>query len=204
MSLHSIMPWLIAALIASVAGMIVGGATHSLQVVALSAALFGAAAVAASLVTNLPYWRSPKPFSSSTEAAELALRRNVRLVAIAYAWGAFAMQALYSTWLTGLRWQHGWQYSMLMLLLAIGAFHYARSLGNPELPQRDFYLGLGLPLTMAQALGAAAGLLFLSVSGKLFIHRSDWAANQVFLFGALTLMVLSAIALKTHARLTRE
>ena len=64
-------------------------------------------------------------------------------------------------------------------------------------------LALAAPLAIGQALLAAGGLVFLATSGKLILRRSDWAANQVFLFGSLSVMILAAVTLRTHVRLTR-
>ena len=202
MSLQRLMPYLIAMLVASIGGMVLGGATHRIWTLIVSAAAFTAMAILVAVAANAPYWQAGRRFGP--DDATLALRRNARLIAIAYAWGAIAMQALYTTPLTGLKWQHGWQYALVMMLLALGAFHMARALGDPSPERRASWLALALPIAIANALLSAGGLAFLAVSGKLLARRSDWAANQVFLFGALTIMVLAAIALRTHTRLTRE
>lgn len=202
MSLTIALPWLIAALVASVVGMAIGGMTGRLGIVVASAGFFGACAIALSVSINAPLWREGRLVLDSRDDAIIALRRNSNLVAIAYVWGASAMQTLYTTSLTGLRWQHGWQYALAMLLFAVAAFRFARGLSDPK--RQDGLVALGAPVAIFNALLGAAGLAFLAMSGKLLLWRSDWAANQVFLFGALVIMVLSAIGLKTHARLMRE
>ncbi len=202
MSPQTAMPWLSGVLVASVAGMVIGGRLQQLGIVLTAAGLFASAVVAVSIAANAPLWRDGRLVLSAHDEAVIALRRNARLIAMSYGWGALAMQALYTTPLTGLRWQHGWQYALAMLLLAIGSYCYARGLDNAE--HQHTLIGLGAPLTIANSLLAAGGLVFLVGSGKLLLWRADWAANQVFLFGALILMVLSAIALKTHARLTQS
>ena len=202
MPLHRLMPVLIAMLVASVAGMVLGGATHRVWTVILSAATFSAMAIGVAVVSNAPYWQARR--ARGADAAAIALQRNARLMAVAYAWGAIAMQSLYTTSLTGLKWQHGWQYALLMLLFALASFRFARGLDDPSPERRAPWLALALPLAIANALLSAGGLAILAASGKLLLRRSDWAANQVFLFGALTIMVLAAITLRTHAVLTRE
>jgi hypothetical protein len=42
------------------------------------------------------------------------------------------------------------------------------------------------------------------MSGTLQSKRADGAANLIFLYAALTIMILSAVALRTHIRLTRD
>jgi hypothetical protein len=56
---------------------------------------------------------------------------------------------------------------------------------------------------MLQGIAAVAGLVFLIGSGKLETVRPDWAANQIFLFGGLTIVGLSAIAVVTQRKLMR-
>jgi hypothetical protein len=115
------------------------------------------------------------------------------------------MQALYVTPLTGLRWHHGWQYAIIFALLAFGAFLYARAL-NPEtaLASRSPLERIAAPLAIVQAVIAAGGLAYLAGSGKLLLHRADWAANIIFVAAALAVMLLSAISLRTHVTLVRQ
>lgn len=201
MPLTTALPWLLVALVASVAGMAIGGTMSRLGIVVASASFFAACVIALSVSINAPLWREGRVVLNGRDDAIIALRRNANLIAIAYGWGALAMQTLYTTPLTGLRWQHGWQYALAMLLLAMAALRLARGLADPH--RQESLVTLGAPIAIVNALLGAAGLVFLTASGKLLIWRSDWAANQVFLFGALLIMVLSAIALKTHARLMR-
>lgn len=196
------MPWLITALVVSVVGMVIGGRMHQLPVLIFAAASFAFGIIGVSILANLSDWRDGRV--AIADDAIRALHRNSRLMVVAYAWGALAMQALYTTPLTGLKWQHGWQYALLMLLLALGSFHLSRALESPDPGRRAPWLAMAVPLAMANALLSAGGLLYLAFSGKLLLRRSDWAANQVFLFGALIVMVLAAVTLKTHARLTRS
>lgn len=202
MPLHTAMPWLIVVLGASVAGMAIGGMTRRLWLVLLSAGFFMVMTIAVSIAANAPLWRQGRTVLNGRDEAIIALRKNARLIAMAYGWGALSMQVLYTTPLTGLKWQHGWQYALVMLLLAVGAYHFASGLANPK--QQQSLVELGTPLAIANSVLGACGLVFLAGSGKLLLWRPDWAANQVFLFGALIVMVLSAIALKTHARLTQD
>lgn len=202
MRLQETMPWLIATLVLSVVGMVIGGRLHQVPVVVFSAGTFAIWIIAIAILANLGDWRGVRPDAPSSPTA--ALHRNSRLMTVAYAWGAMAMQGLYTTPLTGLKWQHGWQYALLMMLMALGAFHFSRALASPDPARQAPWVALAVPLAIANAFLAAGGLVYLAVSGKLLLRRSDWAANQVFLFGALIVMVLAAVTLKTHARLTRQ
>lgn len=208
MSLQRLIPWLVVLLPVSVAGMAYGGHGHRLWLVIMAAALYSMTVIVAAISANAPYWtktlQAGDPTGNPSSEAVAMLCRNIRLMAISYAWGGFAMQALYTTPLTGLKWQHGWQYAAIMALLSVGAFLFARLLEDQRPVMRRWLLAMAVPLAIGHALMAAGGLVFLAASGKLLLRKSDWAANQVFLFGALTIMILAAVTLRTHARLTRQ
>ena len=186
----------------SVAGMVMGGAAHRLWLVVLSASAFNGFLVWTAIRTNAPYWSAAAP--QHQDHAVVPLRQNTRMLAIAYAWGSFAMQALYTTQLTGLKWQHAWQYASIMAVMGGFALLFTRLLESENAGIRRIVLGIAPLLAIGHAMLAAGGLVFLAASGKLLVRRSDWAANQVFLFGALSVMILAAITLRTHARLTRH
>ena len=133
---------------------------------------------------------------------DVAVRRAARcaeLAAAAYFWAALAMQGLYLTPLTGLKWQHGWQYALAMLLLAGASLAYLRSIPPPgasaESVSRSNALRLAVPLAALQGLVAGGGLFALVISGKLWSERADWAANRIFGALAVSILVLSAMSL---------
>lgn len=147
------------------------------------------------------------PQTNAGEDAEGVVRvlsRNSRIVGVAYGFSAMAMQALYLTPLTGLKWQHGWQYASAFALLAVTAFEYARVVVAAKGEIRARLVGMAPGLMIAQSVFAAGGLAVLALSGKIFSRRPDWAANVVFLFAALMVMVLGAIALRAHATMTER
>ncbi|MEZ5851385.1 MAG: hypothetical protein R3D68_12135 [Hyphomicrobiaceae bacterium] len=204
MSLQRLMPWLIVMLVVSVAGEMVAGAARDVRLMCIAAGTFTLAAIGVSLTINAPYWEGHRSFAALPAEIEVAARRNARLAAVAFAWGGVSMQAIYATQVTGLKWQHAWQYALVMLLFALIAFHVARALGSAAAEQRARWLRISMPLSIVNALLGAGGLVFLTSSGKLALRRADWAANLIFTFGALMIMVLAAIALKTHVRLVRS
>lgn len=204
MSPQRLLPSLISVLVLSVLGMAVGGRLGASWLVLGSAATFSVAAMAVAINVNLPYWREHIPFAGLEDETVAALRRNARLTAIVYAWGAIGMQSLYTTALTGLKWQHGWQYALVMLLLALGAFQFSQALAERDPRKRRPWLDTAVPLCIANGMLGAGGLAYLVIRGKLQVLRPDWAANLVFVFIALTMMVLAAVTLRTHARLTNN
>jgi hypothetical protein len=42
------------------------------------------------------------------------------------------------------------------------------------------------------------------LSGKIHTPRGDWAANEIFIGGSVMLVMVSAISLVTHRKLTRK
>lgn len=204
MSLQQIVPGLLALQLATIAGMMIAARGDSIHLVVLLATAFAAGAISASMRANRPYWRGPD-LAPPGRNSLLAAQRNARLAALTYAWAGLAMQALYTPPLTGLRWHHGWQYALIFALLAFGAFLYARMLGPAAAaPSRSAFALMAAPLAVGQGLIAAGGLAYLAGSGKLLLHRADWAANIIFVSAALAIMVLSAISLRTHVMLTRR
>lgn len=193
---HWWMPAAGATLVADVGALVVAATAGNARLVTLASAVLVTLAAALALFLNRSFLAHTR---SGWEAVRsTALVTNARLLGFAYLWGALAMQGLYTTPLTGLKWQHGWQYGAAMLLLALLSLSFAWKLeaGSPVTRRR--LAALAVPLALLQGLGAAFGLSVLAMTGKLFSGRADWAANQVFLFGALAVMILTAITLRTE------
>lgn len=161
--------------------------------------LFTVLLVSAALFVNAADWIAPT--GPDAQRRQAALARNARLLGTAYGFSAIAMMALYATRFTGLRWQHGWQYASAFALLAGLSFEYGRLTAQSSATGRTWLAQLAVPLAIVQATLATGGLAFLALSGKVLTRRPDWAANLIFLFAAVMVMMLCAIALRTHARL---
>ena len=205
MSLQRMMPWLIALLVATVLAMMIAARAGLTLATSTFAAAFAITLVAASWRTNAGHWSAAPPVPGTTALEPIhATRRNARLTGLTYAWSALGMLGLYTTPLTGLRWQHGWQYATAFGLLSVGALAYTHLSGSRNAALRQRLQKLAGPLSAIQATIAAGGLAFLVMSGKLQSARADWAANVIFLYAALTIMILGAVALRTHVRLTRD
>jgi hypothetical protein len=206
MSLQRMMPWLIALLVATVPAMMIAARAGLTTATSAFAAAFAVVLVAVSWRTNAGHWTAARPAHGAMTALEPvhAARRNARLTGLTYAWGALGMMGLYTTPLTGLKWQHGWQYATVFGLLSVGALAYTHFSGSRNAALRRRLLKLAGPLSAAQATIAAAGLAFLVMSGKLQSMRADWAANVIFLYAALTIMIIGAVALRTHIVLMRD
>lgn len=204
MSLQRIVPWLIALLVATVPAMMTAARVGLTSATSAFAAAFVFSVVAVSWRTNIAHWHAPQPALAAASDPIHADRRNARLAGLTYAWSALSMLGLYTTPLTGLKWQHGWQYAAAFALLSAGALAYTHLSGSRNAAMRQRLHKLAGPLAAIQATIAAGGLAYLVMSGKLQSMRADWAANLVFVYAALAIMILSAVALRTHIRLARD
>ena len=201
-SLSGLMPALITVLLASAGAMWAAAGAGNRLLSFAAAGAFGTSIVLAALRTNVPLWRGAQPPGASHRLQAEAMRRNARIAALVYAWGAAAMFAVYM--LSGLAWRHGWQYGSGMALIA-GAFLayvHAMRLGSALRTPRALRLAAGF--TVLHAAGAAGGLRFLLGAGKLATIKGDWAANHVFLAGGTAILALCALTLVTHVVLARR
>jgi hypothetical protein len=162
----------------------------------IAAALFIATVISVALRLNVSLWRAGSAAQAhSATTGPAALRHTIGLAALAYAWGALALFAVYS--LTDLAWRHGWQYGLAMTLFAAGLAAYVLRLSH-----RDKRSVPPLILTLLHGAAATAGLAFLIGTGKLATTKADWAANVVFLWGGLAVVALCAIAAVTQTRIS--
>ena len=196
------MTCILAAIVASAAGMVTGITQDLPRFSAFAAGLFGLALVAVSVEANLPYWQDGEEASDPQSAAAAAVL-NARLVAMGYLWGAVALFMAYR--LTPLRWQHGLQYGAGMALIAWFIQLYVHFLIRPGSRLRSQrLLSQACWASALHGAGAVGGLAFLLLSGKIASVKDDWAANLVFLSGGIAIVALSVVSVVTHLRLTRS
>lgn len=202
MPVNPFIPWLFAAFVPAVLGQVIGARIGSPWISGAAALFLPAMSIAVAMKVNSPYWdRARAPVG--LEAIADASRRNARLIAWTWAAGAISMLAVYR--LSGLRWQHGWQYGSGMVAIAALVFIYALSIEHPSSPlRRKRFLNAVALMAAAQGIAAIAGIMMLVMSGKLGSMKGDWAANIIFIAGGFAITVLSAIAVRTHARLSLD
>lgn len=199
MPLTQLLPWLLTAVVASVAGLVSGVHSGLAWLSWASAMTFAAALIATSLEINTGWWQQGAG-AGDPEAAQLVALRNMRLITVAYMWGALAMLSVYR--LAGIRWQHGIQYGAGMAVITFLLMGYAHALSKRgTVLASPRALVLSARIAWLHACACLGGLTFLVGSGKLLSSKGDWAANQVFLAGGIAMMVLSAIAAYTQQRL---
>jgi len=190
------LPTLVLAFMVSILICVLAAARHSELTVALAAALFALQAIVVLVRINVPLWGA-----GTNPGRHVWAWDNSLLTAIAYAWGSAAMFTIYS--LGGLVWRHWWQYGAGMLLLAASTLICARLLvgSGTTAPADGRALRTLMRVTMLQMAAVVAALVYLVASGKLATLKDDWAANQVFIAGGVTVLVISLVSLITWRRL---
>lgn len=197
MALHRLTHWISLAFVVSVFGVMSSAARGSGLWLVGWAAFFLVVIGAVSAVMNRTHLSWPR----EPDTMAISVVENSRLTAIAYAWCGTALQAAYVTPVTGLRWQHSWQYGLALALMAVLTFGYAQWTGHRRSAVASRALAIAPLLAFVQSLLAAGVAAFLIVSGKLLTRRMDWAANQIFLFGSLVVLVLTLMSLVTLRRI---
>lgn len=137
----------------------------------------------------------------NSEASIAAL--NARYMGIVWTWGALVMLITYGV--VGLQWKE-WLHFFLALVAVAGL-----SLGFAMLLDRDAaaksgdksLVNLARMLAKVQLVGMIIVMLGLLIDGKMwrFLNprHGDWAANNVFFFGAFAIACISLAALRAQA-----
>lgn len=198
MRLRSLLSVLLLAFALSIFVGVLAVARGSELTLALAAALFVLQTLFVLARTSAPLWREPRADQASLDWAW----DNTLLTGIVYAWGAAALFSIYG--LSGLRWQHWWQYGLGFALLSAGAFLCANQLSTRARHDRAAALTALKVMTIAQLVAVLGGLIFLVGSGKLGAAKPDWAANHVFIAGGVTVAIISLVSLLALRRMAAQ
>lgn len=199
-SLRPLLPWLLLASALSTTMMVLGAGRGDQFLPSLAAGLLVALVVGTGLGINAPLWARSNGLADGEDRRvpmREALRCNVWLAALVYAWGASALFAIYS--LSDLTWRHAFQYGTGAAVFAACLGLYGLWLGRAN--------NLHVPplfLTAIHGLVAAGGLSYLFTSDKLVTAKGDWAANEVFLWGGFAIIALCLMSILTETRVTRS
>lgn len=196
-SLRPLLPWLLLASALSITMMVLGAGRGDEVLPSLAAGLLVALVVGTGLGINAPLWSKSTGSAAQPDglgSIREALRCNVWLAALVYAWGASALFAIYS--LSDLAWRHAFQYGFGAAVFAAGLGVYGIWLGRSRLRRMP-----PLALTLVHGLAAAGGLSYLIGAGKLATTRGDWAANEVFLWGGFAIVALCLFSAVTQTRM---
>lgn len=195
MSLRPLILFVVIPLIASAAAITHAAMSNTRSLAVIAAALFALCVLAVARYVN----RRVDSLSGMPARVHLfhTSRRNMRLMALVYAWGALTLFCVYTV--SALKWQHGFQYATLMTLAAAVLLAIVHRMSDPEHSSPP-------PLTVGvlHGLAVCAALVFLVWSGKLGTMKDDWPANYVFLFGGLALAAIGLMAGIAQADLERR
>jgi hypothetical protein len=132
---------------------------------------------------------APKTAVAATTA------RNMGFV---YVWGALAIAV---TYVFILRWHEWWHFMAAFAIAGVLSLFYANTLARDEQAGRSdrTMLDIGRYLTWVQLVGMVIAMVGMAIDGKLSRYldprHMDWAAQNIFFFGALALAIISAYAL---------
>jgi len=157
-----------------------------------------------------------KAVASGATASEIAAS-NARYMGLVWSWGALVLAITYGLLLV---WREWWQFLIAFILIACLCLFFSLILkdeassgddggiddGGSRGPEDDAILKLAHYLSIAQLIGAVVAMIGLLVDGKMtrFMtpRYTDWAANNVFFFGALALAIISYLSLRANSRLS--
>jgi hypothetical protein len=147
-----------------------------------------------------------------------AVRENARLLAagapenktasstarfawLVWAWGALGIFLTYTVALKGAVWPEWWHFVLAFAFAGTISQVYANMLDRDAQSGRSdqALLKIGRALLIAQIAGVALGVISMLADGKFprDASHSDWAACNIFFFGALAIAIISIEALRS-------
>jgi hypothetical protein len=136
--------------------------------------------------------------SRSAVAASLA-----RYMSYIWAWGALGILITYATGVAS--WHEWWHFFLAFAVVGAAAMFFANLLQRDAEAGKDdeTILKISRNLGYVQLFGMIAVIVGLLIDGKMtrFLtpEYGDWAANNIFFFGALALAAISAFGIKLSA-----
>ncbi len=144
--------------------------------------------------------------AGGNEASVAAL--NARFMGIVWSWGSLT---LFVTYFWVLSWKEWWQFLIAFVLAAVVSMFFTILLTREaeQDTQDPALLNMSRILAIVQLAGMLAIMVGLFVDGKMQrfagakVH-SDWAANNIFFFGAMALALISWMAIKANRRFQND
>ena len=137
--------------------------------------------------------------AKAASAAEIA-SSNAWYMGVIWSWGTLALIATYGTGV--LVWNEWWHFVLAFAVAAGLSLYFANALKKDALAGKEYQsmLRMARYLAIVQLVGMVVTMLGLVIDCKmtrfLTLRFTDWAANNVFFFGALGIAVISAYALR--------
>jgi hypothetical protein len=180
---------------------LVGTAAARAGNVQMAYAHMGLAALASVLFAAIAIRDCRQLLASGAKYAEVAAT-NARSFGFVWAWGALVLLITYGAGV--LSWREWWQYTIPFAAAAGLSLLFSRTLqkeAQGDTEDRGL-LKLGRYLAIIQLAGMVVAMAGLLIDGKmtrfLNVRYTDWAANNVFFFGALAIALISAFALHAN------
>lgn len=159
----------------------------------------GIAAATALLVAGVAVRQCGLRLDKGASASEVA-SSNAWYMGLIWSWGTLALVATYGTGV--LNWNEWWHFVIGFAAAAGLSLYFATALKKDALAgkENEKTLRLARYLAIAQLVGMVITMLGLVIDGKmvrfLTLRYTDWAANNVFFFGALGIALISGYALR--------
>lgn len=157
------------------------------------------AVATALLVAGIAVRQCRTLLAKAASASEIA-SSNAWYMGLIWGWGMLALIVIYGTGV--LVWKEWWHFVLAFGLAAALSLYFARVLKNDALAGKEdeTMLRIARYLAIVQLAGMVITMLGLIIDGKMvrFLtpRFTDWAANNIFFFGALGIAVISAYALQ--------
>ena len=123
---------------------------------------------------------------------------TARYIGLIWTWGAIGLLVIYSLIFED-RWAEWWQFFIAFLFAAVGCIIYANMLTRDAEAGREdtSVIKLGRLLVMALLVGMVIAIASLFIDGKFprDVSHPDWAACNIFFFGALAVAAMCINAL---------
>jgi hypothetical protein len=183
----------------------------SISVHAITAAMpsVGLHALVSAMITLviavLAVRENERALTADSDAFELA-STNAHYMAVVWAWAGLTITLTYAS---VMHWSSWWYYAMPIGGAAVLCLCFANLMvKGSEGTTATRALKLARFLALVQLVGAVAVIAGLIATGKLVFASSastaalarDWAANDIFFFGATALAVISAVSIKSYNR----
>jgi hypothetical protein len=190
----SIAGWLFALAVA-VCATIVAAAAHEPTLHAAAAGLVGLVIAALAIRDHQRLRQTGAPTSAIASS-------TARYLGLVWAWGAIALVITYTV-IVDSRWPEWWQFFMGFAFAAAVSLAFALMLDRDRASGRAdaSLVKFGRVLLQVQVIGMAVGIISLFVDNKFprDAAHADWAGNNIFFCGALTIALICLDALRTPA-----
>lgn len=133
---------------------------------------------------------------------------TARFMGMVWTWGALGLLITYATGI--LSWREWWQFFIAFFVAAGLCLFFSATLQKDADAGKDdeTMLSLGRYLAIGQLVGMLIVMVGLVIDGKMQryinprIGWEDWAANNIFFFGAFALAAISLFAIRAQAPAT--